>query len=333
MFKLVRTNLWARLAVAVAATAPALAAPAAARAQLVVSESFDYGATGGALNGKGSGVGFSAAWTAPGSFAYTPDGLTFGTLQTTGGAVSYTSPPGFITTSAYRPFTNPLGATTYGSYLLRIDSRSGTVNNTGLLLASSAGQSDANAPLAVSLPVNVTNAPGRVLLQFLDTNGGAALLSGAQQQLAVGTTYLALFKYVAGASNASSSVWVLTSDQYDNLVSGGLTEAELNGASIGSGASNVWARASVSANVTPTARSFLSLFGFVGSGSGQSLNQTFDEIRLSNTSLSAVAPQAAVSVPEPGSLTLGLLVAGCAAGGAAWHRRGTRRRLGPGRTS
>ncbi|HEX8913022.1 MAG TPA: hypothetical protein VF796_11730 [Humisphaera sp.] len=281
---------------------------------MVASEGFNYGSTGGALAGKSGGAGFAGGWSTSNSFTYVPAGLTFGSLPTQGGAAAFSSPASG-STNTERPFAATLSGTTWGTYLFRIDSRSGTFNNLGLLLASTSGQSDANAPLAISLPLNSSTTSGRVMIQFLDAAGAQNTVSGAAQQLGVGTTYMALFKIVPGSSAATANLWLLTSNQYDLLAAGGVTEAELNAATIGSGDANVWGRASVTANLTLNSRAYLSLFGFTGSGS---LAQTVDEVRLSNSSLAEAA------VPEPGATTFALGAALAVVGTARRRKRAGR---------
>jgi hypothetical protein len=266
--------------------------PSVSRASLITTESFDYGAVAGNLAGKNGGSGFSSGWSGASNFQYTPVGLTFGSLLTSGGASSYTG-TGF-TQAIERPFATTLPSVIYGAELFRVDSQSSAGSNNLSLLLGQSGQSDTQTPFALLTPTNSSVNPGRVRIQGLGRD-----LTGAASAPTVGTTFLALFKFDT-TGTPTATAWVLTNPQYENFISGGLQEATLNAAAIGTGATDVWARASLTINVALGTMPDLRLFGF-----NTGLSETQDEIRLSNTSLAEAAPHTpAAVVPEPATVCL-----------------------------
>lgn len=280
------------------------AAPASA--VVVASEPFAYGAASGALAGKNGGSGFSGAWAGNAAFTYNPTGLTLGTLQAQGGAASYASTESTI--KIQRPFgAGALAGTVYGGYLFRVVSRSDPFNNASLFLGQ-ANDGDAEASFDFKTPTNSSVSPAFAVIEDLNS-GPSDNLVGAEPAPAVGTTYLALFK-VNPAGTARWDAWILTAPQYNSFVAGGLAESVLNAAAIGTGPGNVWARGSASGAVAVDPMTHLGLFSFTPGD----VTVTFDEIRISNTSLLEAAP----AVPEPASL--GLL----AVGTLAFRRRRAR---------
>lgn len=286
----------------------------AANAGIIAEESFDYGSTAGVLAGKNGGTGFSTAWAdnqLSGSnplvpWDYTPDGLTFGSVATSGGAARWTN--GADNTragQANRQLTTSLTSTVYGTFLFRIDERATTSNSTAALLIGAQTASDGSASFTMNAPQYGTgNIEGALRIngseeQFLD-NGGSPLSAG-DGTVGSGTTYMALFEY--DPSLASSQGWILTLDQFLNFSgSSTLTSTDLNSATLGSGSTQVLQRGGLSGGTGST--DYLALFGAF-----ENLNVTYDEIRLSDTSLSEAAP---ATVPEPSTLALacmGLLAA------------------------
>ena len=59
----------------------------AAMGEVVVQEDFDYGGASASLNGNNGDTGFSGAWSGTG-WNYTPAGLAFSDLSSTGGAAT-----------------------------------------------------------------------------------------------------------------------------------------------------------------------------------------------------------------------------------------------------
>jgi hypothetical protein len=109
----------------------------------------------------------------------------------------------------------------------------------------------------------------------------------------VGTTYLVLFSANLIDSTPTVTMWVLNSAQFDTFKSGGLTEAELNSAAIGTGSSDVWGRSTVTgtdATLDLTNNVKFMAYGGFESGTAPTTRVSFDEFRLSQTSLNDVAP-------------------------------------------
>ena len=132
-------------------------------------------------------------------------------------------------------------------------------------------------------------------------NSGTALTNAG--------TYLVLFKVqnVNGTSGpVSMNQWILTDAQYQHFASN-LTAAALNAAGTGTGTSNVLQSGSDSISSPSAWPQFNSTSGGVGLNLFNQFGWTaYGEIRLSDGSLSEVAP--AAPVPEPA--TLGLFAAG-----------------------
>jgi hypothetical protein len=124
-------------------------------------------------------------------------------------------------------------------------------------------------------------------------NSGVGGLLG--DPTALGTTYLALFKFDSVAQNATG--WTLTLAQYENFSAGGLSEAALNAATTESGAMNVFERGPTSSGSVFGPLTHLNLFGFT-----EDISTTFDEIRLSDVSLAEAAGIAAI--PEASTLAV-----------------------------
>jgi hypothetical protein len=265
-------------------------------AALIVEESFDYGAGGGSVIGLNGGTGFSGPWFTSGQGAtYQGSSLTFGSLQTRGGSLATLSDG-----QAWHP-ERPLSAAvsnvllfdgiTYGSFLVRKTVTDTTVG--AALYLGQAGDAFASSANKPGLSFESRNPDAAAPNQ----HAAAAIESDRVQSsgltIAGETTYLYLFKSEVTLHNFLD-LWILTADQYDNFIAGGLDEGELNAAALGTGASNVYDRISTASNGTYDPITHL---GIVAPFS----NVAYDEIRLSTTSLTEAAPAA---VPEPASLTL-----------------------------
>jgi hypothetical protein len=86
-------------------------------------------------------------------------------------------------------------------------------------------------------------------------------------------------------------MWVLNEAQFDTFKAGGLTEAELNAASVGTGSSDVWAKSTTQGpddSLDPVNN--LKFMAYGGWGPPEGILVSFDELRLSQTSLADVAP-------------------------------------------
>jgi hypothetical protein len=275
-----------RRAAALAAFTFLLLGAPGARAAILVKEGFDYGGTGGNLAGNNGGGGFSGAWAnGPGIYQYTPTGLTFGSLQVSGGAASFSSATSGYNAGVTRPFSATLPATGYGSYLLQ-------ATGSPLVSQGALGLGAPNSP-----PTAAT-----VGFAAPDFFGGAAYVgvfsaaSGAA--LVPGQTYLQVFKYVTIAGPGyMATEWLLTEAQFAGFKVGGLAESELNAAGIGSGAGQVWSRASFSGPAGfPLADA---TFSIVGGFAGTDRGMIQDELRISDSSIDEATP-----IPEPSTAML-----------------------------
>ena len=253
-----------------------------AHAALKYYEGFDYGGANASLVGKNGGTGFSGAWTSgnPG-ITYAPVGLTFSDLRVSGGMVTATGSNGIGNAGFYRPLSGTLSGVYYGSFLSKIVNASQFGVSCGMAIGLQNITPGTNG-FGILAP-QLTNALQVNQGSFGKTNGST---------LNAGQTFLILFKidtttkYIAG--------WVLSEEQYDTLKSGGLNEAELNEASIGIGALQVWARVTVTGFEEVTA-SHLNIF--LNAASGVSATLAMDEFRLSDTSLAEVVPPSVVLPP------------------------------------
>jgi hypothetical protein len=266
------------------------------RAALVVEEQFNYGAPSGNVDGKNGGTGFDAAWYVPGggtSASYNT-GLTFGTLAVAGGALDTQSDASLwrnerlLSPAATTALDNagPFGGGYwYGSFLVKK-----TVNdpNVGAELAIGVpGQTttpmigfEARRPDAGNPDDNAA-----AYMEFRYASSGLPITSG--------TTFMYLWQ-VEFSLHAYGSLWILTADQYDNFITGGLSASELNAAALGAGSSNVYDRIYFDANGGPGNPASINIYA-------PNSQVVFDEIRISTSSLTEAAPQA---VPEPASLSL-----------------------------
>jgi hypothetical protein len=314
-----------RLQTLIALSSLWLAVATPAGAELVLYEPFSYGTSDlalGAVDGSALGLDGTTYSTA-GTVKYLAAGLSFGDLSVGGGTarIEYHS-------SEARNATRGLdlsvsSGTLYGSYLYR---NYGAANNgvSALLLTSSASHGDTLAKLDIAgNEYDGTSAAAANYAGVRAAGGGAAKATGTQMDGTGTSVYLILFEVtnIGGTTGTqTANLWVLTDSQFATLKAGGITSGELASAiasnGTGSAANQVLQTASFD-NAGPNYLSlgstdFLRLFSSRGNGS-------FDEIRLSNSSLDEVTP-----VPEPAGL------AGIAMLGQALLRRRRTRRLGRG---
>ena len=248
-------------------------APTAINGPLSIVEDFDYGTSAGTLSGNG-GAGFSTAWNGG---SYTPTGLTFSSLTSPGGA--------WNGGSGSRNFAASLAAAgpITGDFLFKRPV-AGPVQMFGLGGFNNQGYTIALAPS------NDSNG-GTVPVVGLQGGGFANITPGA---LDPNTTYMYRFAY----AGSSITVWILSAAQYDNFAPGGLTDAELNAASIGTGATQVTGRVTKAGNVTGN---MANLFTYTFGGSGV----TMDRLRMTGQPVGAslvVAENAAINT-SVGTLT------------------------------
>ncbi|MFN7929970.1 MAG: Calx-beta domain-containing protein [Blastocatellia bacterium] len=253
-------------------------APTAINGPLVIVEDFDYGNTGGSLAGQNGGAGFSTAWDGGG---YTATGLTFSNLSSPGGA--------WNGSSGSRNFAKNLAAAgpITGDFLFSMNSApGGRVQMFGL-----GGFNNQGFTLALA-PANDSTPNGGIPIVGLQGGGFANITSGA---VALNTTYLYRFAY----ANSSITAWILSAAQYDNFAPGGITDAELNVATIGSGATEVTGRVTKAGNVTSN---MANLFTYTFGGSGV----TMDRLRMTGQ---PVGSSLVIAENQPVNTTVGTLLA------------------------
>jgi len=299
-------------------------APASASAEIILYEPFNYGSTDSTLVGKGGNTtGFSSAetWASTASAGYVATGYTFGSgatqLTTLGGRATTTSQ----TTYAGRgiDLSQTTGANLWGSFLFSPGNTT-SANAFGLLGFSS----NANASTGAILSGSASSAGGFSSYYYSGSNifagqfpawvvlsqtagTATARLGAGGSAPSIGTTYMNLFKVTGlGTTAGSIQLWTLTSAQFDTFKTGGLTEAELNSATTGTGSTNVLNRTSALTLATSNGTSALPSSMFLNLGSQPLATWSVDEVRLSYTSLDDVTP---IVVPEPAALGLGSAVA------------------------
>ncbi len=295
----------------------AVALSTAAHAGLVVYEGFNYAgqADNAALN-SGSfngGTGLSGNWQ--GSGKYRSTGLTFSDLPVTGGCAQNSNSEIY-----YRPLSTSKTGTLWGSFLFK---SVGVVDNSSTLLSYIVSKQANGNDWQLATNFGVT--PKR----YQGTNGDirvggntanpTALSNSGGTIVTQGTTYLILFKVenliASGAPTATSQTitsWILSEGQYDNFKSGGVTEAELNAATQGGGATNVMQKTTL----TATQKASFSVSDYLTVQSKNAGDFMNDEFRFSDSSLAEVAPPAipAANIVSFGSgATIGPVTASAAA--------------------
>ncbi len=267
-------------------TAPGTLTVVAPVAELAY-DGFNYAA--GALAGNSGGFGFSGAWgnleSSNGGFTAQADGLTFSTLVVTGGRTEGNATPGGGKSLVQRNLSTSLTGQIFGSYLYRQDTVPVATTVNGFMMgAPSEPDNDSTVSIYPDEWERATVGARS------ESSGGSA---GASATIGVGTTYLVLFSANLIDSTPTITMWVLNSAQFDTFKPGGLTEAELNGAAIGTGSSNVWGRSTVTgtdATLDLTNNVKFMAYGGFESGTAPTTRVSFDEFRLSQTSLNDVAP-------------------------------------------
>ncbi|MGC9260737.1 MAG: PEP-CTERM sorting domain-containing protein [Phycisphaerae bacterium] len=300
-----------------------------ARAGLLVYEPFNYpsladgsefdGTTANAVGLTGSyiltenGVQGSTA----GHVHYHTTGLAFNGLQESVGDGSITvynpdasNTPTDMVVQIAPSTTVPAGGTLYGGYLFEPQDLQNDPSMSMLIGGEETTPWNSSTLQVESAPARRGN--NGYAGQYVNSGQGlegSNIVSDSGTSLTNTGTYLVLFEVqnVNGTSGpVSMNQWILTDAQYQHFASS-LTPAVLNAAGAGTGASNVLQSGSY-LNASPS-----SWPQFNGTSGGVGLNifnqfgwAAYGEIRLSDGSLSEVAP--AAPVPEPA--TLGLVAVG-----------------------
>jgi hypothetical protein len=258
-----------------------------------VYEGFDYTADSDITTLTGTGTGFTGGWF-NGIGAITGitsgTGLSFGSLETSGGSLAVISSGGnnwqFLARSLGT--TIAAGETLYQSFLYQYTSQNGNGQNFGISVGNDAL---ANHTMGL-LPHAYANNNGR--LSYADNSNAILTYS---QPINDFTTYMFIAKFsnIGGASSATG--WVLSLDNFNAISGSPITESALS-------ANNI-----ATANLNGTAGLFsTSQFIKIGDFIGDGINYSVDELRYSNN-LNDVIP---VAVPEPGVVAL------LALGGLGW---------------
>ncbi|MCF7730961.1 MAG: CotH kinase family protein [Akkermansiaceae bacterium] len=270
-----------------------LAAPA--QAALTAYDGFDY-TPDEVVVGKNGGSGFSGAWVNEGTngtgYVVKPDGLTFSDLSVTGGRVQVQANGGWAASSRIgRDLSASASGQTYGSFLYRRENDNSPNTVAGLLVG---------APAMADNDHTAQFYPDEWQQNVGVRAGGDPVATATGQPLAKGETFLVLFSANLAAESQALSMWVLSRNQFDTFKNGGLTASELNNASVGSGNTNVWARATASGTFDPLGPT--NNLKFMAFGGADGIQVSYDELRLSKTSLADAAPRG-IAVPIITSFT------------------------------
>jgi hypothetical protein len=283
-----------------------------ARAALLVYEGFNgYGAVGAGIgtplpNANTVGLNKTVAYRA--TNWKNAAGLTFGSLQTSGGAVAFdVANATYLSTQldldGNAGNLSSFSGTLYGSYLVNINSVAGT-NTRGEGVQTRISEEFAVATVAwFHADADTRNASS--------TNpavGYGTTVTTTANPLAANTTYLVISRFtnvgtaLSESTTGAGTLFVLTQEQFGNLILQPDWELYLDDptTSVGTGANQIYGRASTAAMTSGT-------FTFDDSDYVHFLavaNGVFDEFRYGD-SLASVLP-----IPEPGRgllLILGLM--------------------------
>jgi hypothetical protein len=264
-----------------------------AQAALIAYDGFNYSAGANALAGNNGGTGFSGVWTnrdvTSTGWSVLSTGLTFSDLPVTGGRIQGTSTLGGGHSEVMRDLTTNLsGSQVYGSFLYATNQPHRTLTVAGLQIGNSADAR--NTQTVQAYPDEWDQTVG---VRQNGTGGGST-----GSTLTIDVTYLVLFSANLVNTSPTATMWVLNSAQFDTLKSGGLTEAELNSAAVGTGSSNIWAKSTVvGANRVLGITNNVNFLAFSGYSGAPEIAASFDELRIGTTLASVI--------PEPSSALLG----------------------------
>ncbi len=246
-------------------------------------EGFDYAA--GVIAGQNGGTGFSGVWsnleTSSTGVTVKADGLAFSNLLVTGGRIEGQATAGGGKTRVQRNLSVSNSGQTYGAYLYR---RNSTIDETTVagLMIGAPNENDNDSTISVYGDEWFQNIGARAE-DNMGIWSGSAITSGE--------TFLVLFSAQLNHGLQTVTMWVLSDDQFDIFKSGGITESELNDANVGSGTSEVWAKSTATGmDDSLDMTNNLKFMAYGGFGPSEGILVSFDELRLSQTSLTEVVP-------------------------------------------
>lgn len=280
----------------------------AADATLLVHESFS-GYTGVNINGQtAAGTGLTGSYASSGAFSYQASGLTFANIESSGGSLGISS----TAVNVAGVQVGAVGTVTGDLFVSYLFNKPNSFSTDAASLVETRINSTISGAAASSyfrLQTNTDNASSNAGAIGYDStpSAGASLTSN-------GITYLVLAKFtnvgteLSATTQGTATLWILTEAQYANLLSVGLSEANLNARTVGTTSTSVFVKISdtvTSGNYSFGEGSFLQFAATGVTDSNQ--NGRIDEVRI-GTSLSDVTP-----IPEPSAaaaLVAGLLVTG-----------------------
>lgn len=302
--------------------ASCLLAPLSHAAPLVY-EGFN-GYASGTLNGQTAvnttglqAVTITNGGNAPTVNQFSATGLSFSNLKVSGGSGRFHSPnTGGTNAQTYIGYTYSgpaVSGTLYTSHLVKIEAAQSVGSIVSLRANMNSTSGAGNSYFVTMADSPAATGPAN---QY-DASGGT---TSSARTLTPGTTYLVIGRFtnvgsVLSAGNpGKGTTFILTDAQFDFFKTGGFTDAELDGASIGDNPDNVFAKVSDPDVTSSTHASYASGFNHFQSGTGVQFatgnagsgtvqTATYDEIRY-GLSLEDVLPTGTPTDPVAVSLTV-----------------------------
>lgn len=284
-------------------------------ASLVVYEPFD-GYTVGDINGQAPnantvGMNTAGSYLANTAYDFTTNGLLFSSLIVSGGALTVTTAGG-VTGGGPISLSSPFTGTLYSSYLVNLTNNPSNTADTATMRINDSGTSGVGNSRFRSDAQSGSSESDLISAGYDDSiaDGTGSLLAS--------TTYLMLGRFtnvnttLSAGTPGVATVYALSAAQFSFFkLDGVITDEELDGATVGTGADQVTGRASET--VASGSRSFAdgNAFQFAAQGS-PSITIRYDEVRFGQ-SFEDVTP-----IPEP---AIGSLLALSAVGLLARRRR------------
>lgn len=214
-------------------------------------------------------------------------GLSFGSLSTSGGALSYVANPITLNINVIGADisigTSPFTGTLWTSYLTRITTRGGSSGDGSLLRVGDSPNDTADIRYTSWSDSRTNSADVAVSYATANGNNGAGSLLAA-------TTYIIISRFTGvGTGSGVATLWALNESQFSAFLTAGGDETTLNALS-GTSVTATASHTNASGTRTFETGDAFSLVTVNGTG-------VFDEIRF-GSSLADVTPTA---IPEPAS--------------------------------